>query len=128
MNDKEIAIAAQMVYRDEQYNTLLNPIYVIRENQVNSIPVQSILPGITIKFSKIDPKTETMQFEYAIHEELSNVEIPILIAENAPRNDFIVIQVIEFPWINLVWLGGIIMLVGLLLSSYLKRYPKVYAV
>ena len=126
-NEKELAIAAQLEYRDDKFTTELNPIYMIRNNQVLSIPVQSIVPGISIKFSKIDPKLETMRFDYAIHPDISKMDIPILIAENAPRNDFIVIQVIEFPWIILVWLGGIIMLSGLLLSSILKRYPKLNA-
>lgn len=122
--ENEIAISAQIEYRDGIQTSKLNPIYLIQGNQVISMPVQSIIPGITIKFTKIDPESETMIFDYAIHPEISNADIPIIIAENAPRNDFIVIQVIEFPWINLVWLGSIMMMGGLLLSSYFKRYSK----
>lgn len=125
--ENEIAIAAQLEYRDDQKKCNLNPIYLIRGNQVVSIPVQSILPGISIKFSKIDPETETMRFDYFIHPDISNSEIPVLISENVPRNDFIVIQVIEFPWINLVWFGGALMLSGLFLSFFVKRFPKANA-
>lgn len=125
--ENEIAIAAQLEYRDDQKRCNLNPIYLIRGNQVVSIPVQSILPGISIKFSKIDPETETMRFDYFIHPDISNSEIPVLISENVPRNDFIVIQVIEFPWINLVWFGGALMLSGLFLSFFVKRFPKANA-
>jgi hypothetical protein len=116
-----IALAAQIEFRDNNLKTILNPVYIIRNNQVISIPVQSIYPGITLKFTKINPQTELMSFEYALHPEVDKIEIPISVSENAPRNDFIVIQVISFPWINLVWLGGIIMLSGLLLSFFIKR-------
>lgn len=125
--ENEIALSAQVEFKDHEFTAKLNPIFMIRDNQVISLPVQSIIPGITLKFSKIIPETETMQFQYALHPDFKSVAIPFLVAENAPRNDFIVIQVIEFPWIILVWLGGIIMLSGLLLSSYLKRYPKLHA-
>ncbi len=122
--EKEIALAAQLDFKDNDLSTELQPVFLIRNNQVVSIPVQSVFPGITVKFTKIDPKSETMQFEYAIHPDISNKKLPVNIAENAARNDFIVIQVIEFPWINLVWSGGIVMLSGLLLSALLKRNQK----
>lgn len=62
-----------------------------------------------------------MSFDYAVHAPITSIKIPLQIAENASRNDFIVIQVTEFPWINLVWFGSIVMLLGLLLSAYYKR-------
>ena len=65
-----------------------------------------------------------MGFDYFVHSDLSKLQLPILVAENAVRNDFIVIQVIEFPWINLVWFGSILMLSGLLLASYTKIKNK----
>ncbi len=126
-DENEIAISAQLEYRDDSITSILNPIYMIKGNQVISVPVQSLLPGISIKFSKINPETESMRFDYFIHPDISKMEFPILVSENAPRNDFIVIQVIEFPWINLVWLGSIMMMCGLLLSSILKRNTKVNA-
>jgi cytochrome c-type biogenesis protein CcmF len=127
ITDTDIALAAQLEYKNGNDTCELNPIYLIRGNQVISLPVQSILPGITIRFDRIDPEKEIMYFDYHIHKDISTVQIPIMVAENAPRNDFIVIQVIEFPWINLVWLGSILMLGGLLLSSYHKRNSKNHA-
>ena len=103
---------------------LLKPIYLIKGNQIVSMPVSAIHPGITLRFSKINPQTEEMGFEYSIHPNLNTLKLPLMIAENAARNDFIVIQVIEFPWINLVWFGSILMLSGMLLASYTKRKNK----
>ncbi len=127
ITDSDIALAAQIEYRDDSILAELNPIYLIRGTQVISLPVQSVVPGITLRFNRIDPEKEIMYFDYFIHPNIASTKIPILVAENAPRNDFIVIQVIEFPWINLVWIGSIFMLSGLLLSSYYKRKSKIHA-
>ncbi|MFZ1257116.1 MAG: cytochrome c biogenesis protein CcsA [Saprospiraceae bacterium] len=119
--ENEIAISAQLEYRDHEKRSVLNPIYLIKGNQVISLPVSAVYPGITIRFTKINPATEEMSFDYAVHAPITSIKIPLKIAENASRNDFIVIQVTEFPWINLVWFGSIVMLLGLLLSAYYKR-------
>jgi cytochrome c-type biogenesis protein CcmF len=39
--------------------------------------------------------------------------IPLEIAEDAARSDYIVLEAIIFPGINLVWLGSLMMLLGL---------------
>lgn len=45
-----------------------------------------------------------------------NLQFIISTGEKTPVWDYIVLQVIEFPWINLVWLGTIIMVLGFVLS------------
>ena len=45
---------------------------------------------------------------------------PIYITES-PRDDWIVLKVIEFPGINLFWLGSLLMVFGLALGSYARR-------
>ena len=122
--EDEIAVAAEIEFTNGSQIVLLKPIYLIRGNQIISLPVSAISPGITLRFSKINPQTEEMGFDYFVHSDLSKLQLPILVAENAVRNDFIVIQVIEFPWINLVWFGSILMLSGLLLASYTKIKNK----
>ncbi len=126
--ENEIAVAAELQIQDGQQQCILKPIYLIQGNQIISMPVSQINPGITIRFSKINPQTEEMGFEYFLHPDINQLEFPVLIAENASRNDFIVIQVIEFPWINLVWFGSILMLSGMLLASYTKRKNKINAI
>jgi cytochrome c-type biogenesis protein CcmF len=49
--------------------------------------------------------------------------LPIEIAEDAPRNDYIVLEAILFPGINLFWAGSLIMLFGMFLGMY-KRLRK----
>jgi len=52
-----------------------------------------------------------------------NIRFVIQTGEKTPVWDYIVIQVIEFPWINLVWAGTIIMVIGFVLAV-LNRIKK----
>jgi cytochrome c-type biogenesis protein CcmF len=100
----------------------LSPIYVIRDNQSFSIPDISLLPGLSIYFDKINPNSAVMTFSFfENYTDISKLKIPIEIAENAPRTDYIVMEVIEFPGINLVWLGSLFMVFGLMIGSYQRR-------
>ena len=49
--------------------------------------------------------------------------LPLEIAEDAPRNDYIVLEAILFPGINLFWAGSLIMLMGMFIGMY-KRLRK----
>ena len=49
----------------------------------------------------------------------SNIELGIY----KQKSDFIVLKAIIFPWINILWLGALIMLTGLILSLYKRLVP-----
>ena len=52
-------------------------------------------------------------------------ELPVSIAENVGRSDYIVLQAIEFPGINYFWAGTILMMFGLTMSMvYRLRMNK----
>jgi cytochrome c biogenesis factor len=46
------------------------------------------------------------------------------IAENAGRSDYIVLEAIIFPGIKLVWIGSILMLIGLAISFWRRSTMK----
>mgnify|MGYP000370579229 FL=1 len=48
------------------------------------------------------------------------VRVPIAIATKSSRSDWLALQAIEFPGINLFWFGCIGMMVGLLISMVLR--------
>ncbi len=54
------------------------------------------------------------------------VKFVVTTAEKTPVKHYIVLQVIEFPWINLVWGGTIIMVLGFALSvsNRISQYRK----
>jgi cytochrome c-type biogenesis protein CcmF len=73
--------------------------------------------GLHFRFEKVDPATGQMTISAALASGEQR-SIPIDVAENAARSDYIVLEAIIFPGINLVWIGSILMLVGLALGLW----------
>ena len=115
----DIALNALLeITRDDQ-SRQVRPFFLIRGNRTPYF--RTFVPdfGIHVNFSSIDPQTEEFEFRIAFQEKKSE-KIPLEIAENAPRDDLIVLEVIEFPGINLVWSGSILMFLGLFVGMYRK--------
>lgn len=82
------------------------PVFVIDTKDGNTL--SSIADGVkelglSFEVSRINPATKTVSL--TVHEK----ELPA---------DFIIMKAIIFPWINLVWLGGILTFAGALLSMF----------
>ena len=99
------------------------PIFIIRQNQQFSIKEYTPELGLHIRFSKVDPATETMTFTIA-QDDRADMRLETLIADDVPRSDILVLQANVFPGINLVWLGCLMMLFGLLLSLLVKKRAR----
>lgn len=91
------------------------PTYVIRGNQPFGFRDDVPDLGLNFRFEGIDPKTETISIGVA-QTTREQRTIPIEIAENASRSDYIVLEAIIFPGINFVWLGSLLMIFGLALG------------
>lgn len=98
-NDSLLIVTAVLKALDAQSNVYrAYPQYIIKNNVV--IPQESIIEELGLKFVfwKIDP-------------EEGHVEITM--SERASNNrDFIVMKAFIFPYINVLWLGCIIMAIG----------------
>lgn len=82
------------------------PVFVIDlagDKSISSIPAEVKELSLSIDVRRIDPETKKVTLE--IHEK----EKP---------SDFIIMKAIVFPYINLVWLGGILTFFGALLSMW----------
>lgn len=81
----------------------VEPLYILRDS-VLPIPDPVIQDdtGIRVNFEEIDPQTGKHTF--LIAERFSN------------RKEFIVMQAIQFPMINILWLGCIIMFLGTVMA------------
>ncbi len=88
------------------------PMYGIREN--SEIRFESIVDEakLRFKFMGVNPQTKTITIETA---------------EQDTSGDFIIMKAIVFPWINFVWAGTIIMIIGFLLAIWrrLSEYQRV---
>lgn len=117
-NDIAIGADMQVIYEGKSYPA--NPIYIIRDNIPLGVKAYIPQAGIHIKFSGIDPTKEEFTFYIAKDKAPIPDIIPIEIAEQVPRTDYIILQANVFPGINLLWLGCILMMFGLLLSTFLR--------
>lgn len=116
----DIAVAASLDITGPQGQTFTaHPVYMIRGSQPFSLKDEWVKEGLHLMFQKIDPSTGVMTMG-AAQTTPEQRSIPVEIAENAGRSDYIVLEAIIFPGINFVWLGSLMMMVGLLISL-LKR-------
>ncbi len=101
----KLVVGISIVAKDEEshaYNA--QPIFVIDMadgNSVSSIPAEVNQLGLNIDVTKIDPKSK---------------KVTLLVHETEKPVDFIIMKAIVFPYINLVWLGGILVFLGALIS------------
>lgn len=80
------------------------PIMVIRGNSIFSIGSEIEALGLNFGFAGIDPDTEKLK---------------ILLAEkNKNSGDFVIMQALVFPYINVLWIGIIVMVLGSLLAAW----------
>ena len=114
LEPKDLAFSANLkvVKQDKTGDSFYNaaPVYVIRGT--TPIPLKADIPEIGMHFAiaKVNPETKQITISVA---QGSPTKIPISIAEDAPRTDYIVLEATVNPGINLVWIGSIMMLFGL---------------
>ncbi|MDO8365796.1 MAG: cytochrome c biogenesis protein CcsA [Saprospiraceae bacterium] len=119
----DIAVAAGLeITAPDGQKAEAAPVYLIRNNQPFSLKDEATTMGLHFRFENIDPKAGVLTIGVA-DTPANQGGIPLEIAENASRSDYIVLEAIIFPGINLVWLGSIMMLLGLALSFW-KRFKN----
>lgn len=95
------------------------PIYLIRENRPFNIKDELNAYGLHFRLTNIDPKEEKVSLMVA-YKEPPTQNVPIEMATDSFRYDFLVLEAIEFPGINLFWLGSLLMMIGLGLSMWYR--------
>ena len=120
--DGDIAIQAVLnITGSRGVAHVARPLYFIREG--SPLNLKAYVPdiGLHIKLDRIDPVKE--EFHLLVARLTDKPLLPIEIAEEVPRNDYIVLEAILFPGINLFWAGSLIMLIGMFIGMY-KRLKK----
>ncbi len=99
LGDSVLAVEAHFKLFDINKKIYIaNPVYVINHNQVEPIEAEVPELGLKMNFWKITPETG---------------KIDISLAEkNVNKPDFIVMEAIVFPCINILWMGCVIMVIG----------------
>jgi cytochrome c-type biogenesis protein CcmF len=109
MENMQLLIAAEMEVHTLNDVYQISPMYGIQNNSVAQF--ESILDeaNLRFKFTNVNPQ---------------NGNITIEVAEKDTSGEFIIMKAIMFPWINLVWGGTIIMVIGFILAI-VKRLQDV---
>jgi cytochrome c-type biogenesis protein CcmF len=115
--ETDIAISAILEAKKNDETAALEPVFLIRDMQPNGIKDYDVVSGLHSRFEKVDPKSEVFTLRFAT-DDRSQASLPIQIADGVPRTDLIVLEVKEFPGINLFWLGTISMMLGFLLALW----------
>ena len=112
----DIAIGASIVARtpDGESETL-EPLFFIRGNRPFNIKDEWLAKGLNLRFAGLDPETERIQLLVA-RSQIQKQNLPIELATNSLRSDYIVLEAKEFPGINLFWIGSLLMMIGMAVS------------
>jgi cytochrome c-type biogenesis protein CcmF len=120
----DIAVAAKFEINTPDGKVVKGtPLYCIRGTHIMVIPDFLKEIGLHLRFESIDPKEQTIVVTVA-QPSNKKMPIPLEIAENSARSDYIVMETILFPGINLVWAGSLMMLLGLAVSLIRRRFGK----
>ena len=113
LKEKDIAVMANLRVMDINKKTYeAKPVFVIRNNTIEPPkPVKVDALGLQFMFWKINP--EAGSAEIAIQEKKAN------------KRDFIVMQALIFPYINILWIGCIVMVIGTMLAIVERLKRKV---
>ena len=107
-NDAAVQANFEVLGKNFQQFTL-SPTFIIKDGMVAMPAFESEETGIKIKFTEINPKTQQFSFTY-----------------NTTQQDLIIIKALEKPYINLVWIGSILIFIGLFVSTF-RRTEKMIA-
>jgi len=108
LNDSDIAIGARLRIvdiRNKQFYA--DPIFVIRGNYAMPIAANVEPLGLKFEFNKLNP---------------DNGKIDLTLYEKQKSDNFIILKAIIFPFINILWLGCFIMIIGITLSIFSRIF------
>ena len=120
----DIAVGALLRVRDAATETTLGtlqPVFVIREKQPHRVRDELRQLGLFAAMVNLDPETGAATLQIAQTDPREALRVPIAVATNSLRADWIGLQAIEFPGINLFWGGTILMMLGLLVGASFRR-------
>ncbi len=118
----DVAVGAEMTIFDQAGKKVgkAAPLYLIRGKQPFNFKDEIFDLGLHFRFVKIDPQSEEIELLIG-QKDTKKRRIPIAIAEDVPRGDWILLQAILFPGINFFWVGTIMMMLGLFMGMGARR-------
>lgn len=96
----------------------VRPQFGLKGRQTFNVPNQSDEAGVLVSFDKMNAPMDLKSGEKATY--------VLTVSNRRPRPEYIIMKAIVFPWINLVWAGTIIMVIGFVISIIrrVKEYRR----
>ncbi|MFT5958258.1 MAG: cytochrome c-type biogenesis protein CcmF, partial [Flavobacteriales bacterium] len=98
----DIALQVRMTLKEKGEEKIINPLWIVRDSQIIPDMVDVDDWGMRVLINRFDPTTQTINLTIWEHESI--------------RRDFIVMQAVVFPQINVLWIGCLIMILGTTLA------------
>ena len=107
LNANDVAIGAKLevTSHGKKYNA--EPVYMIKNKSVFDFARKVDDAGLKLRISKILPQTK--QVEITVYQQPEN------------KKPWIVMRALDFPYINFLWAGTVIMIIGFLLSIFRRN-------
>jgi cytochrome c-type biogenesis protein CcmF len=111
------------VFKNNEKITTAEPVMIIRNNQILNAPEELRAQGLRLRFQSINPENgiATLEVSTGLPERQT---VALDIAQNVNRSDYIVMEAIVFPGINLFWIGSLVMLFGFLQGMFVRLMSK----
>lgn len=106
LQEGDVAVKAKLRVLDYDVEKLLEPTFIIRSNQVGKLPVIDTELGLKISLENIIPEQNKFVFKV-----------------NQYQKDYVVMKAIVKPYINVLWIGTIVMLMGFTVAIF-RRFDE----
>ena len=109
---EDVAVKARIRVQGENRDYVAEPIFLIRDKMVGRIPDDISDLGIRLTLMNIHP--ETNEFSIGV---------------NTRQKDWVVIKAMEKPYINVLWIGTLILMIGfgIAMSRRIREFKKMKA-
>lgn len=97
-NDVAVGLTLDVIANDDNKVTSVEPVYLIKNNAAFSFPKKMDEFGLKFRLVKIIPEDHKFEVE--------------MLKKPGKQKDYIIMKAIVFPYINLLWSGTIIMVIG----------------
>jgi cytochrome c-type biogenesis protein CcmF len=106
LQEGDVAVKAKLRVLDYDTEKLLEPTFIIRNNQVGKLPVIDTELGLKVSMENILPDQNKFVFKV-----------------NQYQKDYVIMKAIVKPYINVLWVGTIIMLIGFTVAIF-RRFDE----
>lgn len=103
---EDIAVKATIKVSGADQEHLLQPVFLIKDQRAGRIPDVITDLGIRVAFSKINPESNSFNFDIY-----------------TTQKDFVILKAIEKPLINILWCGTFLLIIGFVVAIN-RRYRE----